>query len=331
MDSIYKEVLKEYEKIRDNKKKSLKQAQNEIYKNIPLIEKDDKKLAYLGIKAVRKILEDPNQTEDLVNKLKDYADKVDIDKKNLLKKNNYNENSLEINYICPICKDTGYTNNNQMCSCMKQKLIDKAYNQSNLKDILKVENFSTFDLNQYSDEIDEVEGMSPRQNIEKVKDTCERFISTFDAKSENLLFYGNTGLGKTFLCNCIAKELLDKGKIVLYITAFQLFKIFEYQKFKDNDDLIDKDFDNLLTVDLLIIDDLGTEVNTVVTSSGFYNLINIRLLNKKQTIISTNLSPYNLKDIYSGRVISRIYGNYIVLKIFGTDIRMNKKYCNIKR
>ena len=170
--------------------------------------------------------------------------------------------------------------------------------------------------------------ISPKENIKQIYSHCIRFIEQFDDNFDNLIFYGNSGLGKTFLCNCIAKDLLDRGKTVIYLTAFQLFQLFEQVRFnKDDEENSSRNYlDTIFTVDLLIIDDLGTEFSTSLTGSELFNCLNSRLLDKKHTIISTNLSPNDWQKQYSERIVSRIFGHYKALKLIGEDIRIQKKY-----
>ena len=230
------------------------------------------------------------------------------------------------------CLDTGYITNvheSTMCHCLKQKLFNLEYNKSNLSNLEK-ENFEHFSFNLYSDEINEEKyhsKMSPRKNIEFIYKLSQEFIENFDNQDEkNLLFTGNTGLGKSFLSSCIANELLKKGKTVLYQTApVMLDTIMDYRFGKAN---TSKDiYDNLLNVDLLIIDDLGTECINNMKFSELFNIINTRLLNNNKvtkTIISTNLSLDNLFATYDERIVSRLVGNYNICYFFGDDIRFKK-------
>jgi len=324
----YKEIIKEYEKVRDTAQKNLKENQEKIYAQIPRIEQIDSLLAGTGIRISRAIISSPQNSEVLIEQLKKENDKLISEKNYLLEKAGYPKDYLSLKYICSECRDTGYIENKK-CRCLEQKIIDKAYAQSNLRDICKYENFDNFDLRYYSDEIDKKEGVSPKENIKMVMNRCLEFVDKFGKEFQNIMLCGQTGLGKTFLCNCIAKEILDKGYTVLYATAFQLFKMVEEERFGNDtqqEEYTHDYLDLVLSVDLLIIDDLGTEFLTVLTRSEFYNFINTRLLEKKPTIISTNLTMENMIANYSDRVVSRIQGNYRTFEIFGKDIRIQKKY-----
>lgn len=236
-------------------------------------------------------------------------------------------------YECPLCKDTGFiiSSNNKsiLCNCIKQKLFDINFNKSNIGNLEK-ENFENFNLDLYSDEINFEKyhaKVSPKQNILNIKDIVLKFIKEFDNPDEkNLLFTGNTGLGKTFLSNCIAKELLDNGKTVLYQTApIMIDSIIDYRFGKSDSNEI---YNNIINVDLLIIDDLGAEALNPLKISELFNIINARLLcsnnHVTKTIISTNLNMNNLLDTYSERIFSRLASYYNVCRFFGEDIRILK-------
>lgn len=323
---IYKELLKEYDEIRTQSQKELKLKKQYVYKLIPRVEEIDKELSLTGIKVTKAIINNPTNSQTLVLNLEEENQKLIKERNILLVQHGFSQDYLDLQYLCPYCKDTGYIGS-KICKCMQQKLINKAYSESNLKDILIYENFKNFDLSFYSSDIEDGESISAKENIYSVIKICHNFVEKFDYEFSNIIFYGKSGRGKTFLCHCIAKEMLDRGKIVLYTTAFELFKMVEKERFTNNkDEETDEYLSTIFNVDLLIIDDLGTEVSTIVTSSEFYNIINLRLINKKPTIISTNLAPSNWITMYSDRVVSRIHGNYTLLKVIGTDIRLEKKY-----
>ena len=246
-----------------------------------------------------------------------------MEKAFLLTEGNISADYLDLTYDCLNCKDTGYLDDGQRCSCMKQMLINRAYKMSNLESVLDKENFKTFDIKVFSNDPFEGEKLSPRENMMEILSYAEGFIGNFrENNGENLLFYGTTGLGKTFLCNCIAKALLDKNKIVIYQTAFTILDILEKRRFrKDISDITEYDYSLLFDGDLLIIDDLGTEVSNTFTNAEIFNIVNTRLLAGKKTIISTNLTPNEISEIYTDRVFSRILDKFIPLKFYGKDLR----------
>ena len=214
-----------------------------------------------------------------------------------------------------------------MCSCLKQRIFNLEYNKSNIAN-LETQNFNNFSSNIYSDKIDLEKynsEISPRENIELIKNICLNFINNFDdANEKNLLFTGTTGVGKTFLSSCIAKEIIEKGKTVLYQTApIMLDTIIDYKFNKNN--VSDTTYKNFLEVDLLIIDDLGTESMNNIKFAELFNIINTRLLNQNnkslKTIISTNLGLPMLNKTYGERITSRLVGNYNICRFFGEDLR----------
>lgn len=320
----YNKILREYEERRLKNKYELDKRIEEVYQAIPKIKELDEKIVSLSAESGRQALFGNTQA---LNKLREMTAQIKEMQKQLLIDNGYPPDYLCMRYHCAKCKDTGFIDN-EKCSCFKQAIADTIYMGSNMKSILERENFSTFSFKYYSDDyIDETIGLSPLSNMQKIVASCKSFIRHFDKKHENLLFIGNTGVGKTFLANCIAKELLDRGYTVIYLTAFRLFDILEKYKFgrEEEDSLVASDqFDYILDCDLLIIDDLGTELNNSFTTSQLYLIINERLLRQKSTLISTNLSLDNLLTIYSERIYSRIISNYSIRRIIGDDIRLRK-------
>lgn len=325
--NLYKEILAEYETLSDNAKKKLKEKKEICYKKCPRIKEIDEELSMSGIKIAKSVIyADKEEKQNYINSIKNLIQNLKFEKEKLMYENGFSVNYFDDAYICNKCKDTGFINN-EYCDCFKQKLINKAYDMSNLSNLLKTENFSNFSLDYYSKQIDKENDMSPYENMKLIMRKCSLFIEEFDEKLKNMVFYGNTGLGKTFLCKHIAKELLDREKTVLYVTSFNLFRMFENEKFSKDIENINKDILNLVKeVDLLIIDDLGTEFITNLSLTEFFEIINSRLLNKKPTLISTNLSPNDIKEYYSNRIVSRLYGEYDMIKFFGDDIRILKRF-----
>ena len=320
----YNQILREYDERRFRNKRELDKRIQESYGAIPKLKDLEDELISLSARSGRLALFGDTEALD---ELKKKSDRLIEQQKKLLVDNGYPEDYLRIRYQCSRCKDTGFIGN-EKCRCFKQAIADMIYEGSNLKSVLERENFSTFSFKYYSDDfIDESIGLSPLSNMQKIVAGCKSFIRHFDKKHDNLLFLGNTGVGKTFLANCIAKELLDRGYTVIYLTAFRLFDILEKYKFGKEDDnslTAANQFEYILDCDMLIIDDLGTELSNSFTTSQLYLIINERLLRQKSTLISTNLSLDNLNANYSERIYSRIISNYCIRRIVGEDIRLQK-------
>lgn len=242
------------------------------------------------------------------------------------------ENGWPIDYLdgawqCPKCRDSGYVEG-RACQCLlalyeKEKARD-------LSALLRLgeESFGSFELGLYSDRPDPATGISPRQTMELVFDTCYDYALGFGPDSQNLLFRGGTGLGKTFLSACIARVVSQRGHSVVYDTAVSALGAFEAQRFaRDGAQAAEAEerVRRLLESELVIVDDLGTEMVTEMTKSALYTLINSRLIARKKTIISTNLSARDLARRYTPQIVSRLEGEYQVLSFAGSDIRRIKK------
>ena len=330
-NTTLKNLLTEYENKRMRAIKLAEQRKKELYIQNPKLQEIDDKLNALAISTAKSLI-NKNDSELLKNLEKN----INILKKEkilILNSIGKDESYILPNYACKLCNDTGYVMQNShsiMCSCLKQKIFDLEYNKSNIYNI-KNQNFNNFNDLFYSNVVDEKKyksDISPRENIKLIKDICFKFINNFENTEEkNLLFTGNTGLGKTFISSCIANELIKKNKTVLYQTApVMLDTIIDYRFGKNTNSNI---LENILNVDLLIIDDLGTECVNNMKFTELFNIINTRLLNQKnitKTIISTNLSLQNLYNTYDERIVSRIVGNYNICYFFGDDIRF-KKIC----
>lgn len=329
-NEILNSLLQEYERKRMKSELDLEKRKNHLYKTIPELQKIDDNLNKYSIQSAKDILlNSSNNLNDINSKI----ESLKKQKKQILSENHIPENYLKPLYECNICKDTGYVNienkKTEMCNCLKQKLLDISYNKSNMSNIEK-ENFSTFNENKFSDEVNLAKyklNISPRKNILSIKDKCIEFVDNFDNPNyKNLLFTGNTGLGKTFMTNCIAKEILNKGYSVLYQTAPVLLETLidnKFNKYKNSEQ--DTFYKNILEVDLLIIDDLGTEYLNSMKLSELFTILNARLLNLNskctKTIISTNLSIDNIFKNYEERIGSRIAGYYNLYYFFGEDLR----------
>lgn len=320
-NSQYDEIIRSYDARQLANQHILEQRIRNAYLKVPRLRDIDDAIATCSVAQAKKMLDgDSKALEALRERLNAYR----TEKADLLARYDFPLDYFEPVYTCKDCKDTGFINGKR-CHCFQQAAINLVYTQSNLKDILIRENFSTFSFDYYSDkDINPATGLSSLATAKNAVAVCHDFIDQFDTSFSNLYFYGDTGIGKTFLSNCVAKDLMDRGHSVIYFTAFQLFDILSKGVFDKDSDAIAA-HQNLFTCDLLIIDDLGTELPNSFTTSQLFLCINERILRKKSTIISTNLGMNQLADIYSERVLSRISSNYTLLKLFGSDIRILKR------
>ena len=320
----YNRILREYDNKRLQNKHALDHRVEEAFRQIPELAKLQEEIISLSARSGRMALYGDDSS--LIH-LKADVTRLKARQEQLLAEGGFPSDYLEMQYQCKKCQDTGYVGTDK-CNCFKQAIADLMYSDSNLKAILANENFKNFSFRYYSDDyIDEALGLSPLSNMQKIVAACKSFIKHFDRKHDNMLLFGNTGVGKTFLANCIAKELLDNGYTVIYLTAFRLFEILEKYKFgkdEDGSNQAANRFAYILDCDLLIIDDLGTELNNSFTNSQLYLIMNERLLRQKSTIISTNLSLPNINTNYGERIFSRIVSNYHAQRIIGEDIRLLK-------
>ncbi len=319
----YDEIIREYNARQIHNQHIIEERIKEVYSKDSRLQEIDNAISSCSVAQAKKMLDgDDSALANLRLQLADYKKQ----RQAILQELGYSEKYFEPPYACPDCKDTGYIDN-ERCHCFKQRAIDLVYTQSNIKGILKEENFQTFSYKYYSEnEINPSTGLSSLETMQNAVRDCHKFIDNFDKDYSNLFIYGDTGVGKTFLSNCVAKELLDTGHSVIYFTAFQLFDIFEKNTFhRDTPEDMLIAHQNIFDCDLLIIDDLGTEMPNSFTISQLFLCLNERILRRKSTIISTNLSLHQVAEIYSERTFSRISSNYVMLKLFGDDIRIQKK------
>ncbi len=314
-------IFAEYEDLRTRAAQERKKRVEEVYDKVPRIKEIDEKIFSAGYNNMKNILKNPDNAEKLNKELKEKFKNLKEEKEKLLKENNISPDYDKYKYQCELCEDMGYMPDGKKCVCLKQKLINEAYAKSNFGDILEKQNFATFILDYYSKEKGS-ENISPYDNMVKIYNRAKDFCDNFENETKSLLFYGPTGLGKTFLSSCIAKELIDNEYIVLYTRATKLFSIYEDYKFGKIDDK--SVIDNLYSADLLIIDDLGTEAQNKNNIAFLFDLISERLSENKKMIINTNLSIGEIAKIYSSRFASRIYESFDPRRFYGEDIRIKK-------
>lgn len=320
---VSREILQEYSRLREQAQSELQHRTEEVYHRIPRIAEIDRQMSQVGMDIARWVLKHPEDLQKGTQEIRTTLDALKKERSRLLAEQGLSDQFLELTYRCPLCKDTGYTPDNNPCRCLRQKMIDRAYQASNLGLLLKDQHFGTFNLNLFSDTPVPGKDRSPRENIRHIGTVARRFIDQFESYAEpNLVFYGDTGLGKTFLCSCVARALLDKGYTVLYQTSFRIAEAMENYKFgrRENPDA-ESAYRMIYDCDLLIVDDLGTELANTFTNVEFFNILNSRLMNKKKMIFSTNLPPTEMVRTYGERVSSRLLTQFELMEFYGKDLR----------
>ncbi len=310
----YDQILHQYEMKQFHNRRETERRLSYVYDHVPGYRDLDDSVAALSVAQGKKMLAGD---EDAMEDLRDILAELSGRKAQLLEDAGLPADYLEPVYECPDCKDTGYIDG-QKCHCFKQAMITLLYEQSNIREMLRTENFKALSYEYY-----EGEDLSRFKNAVK---TCRNFIKNFNSDYHNLFFYGTVGTGKSFLSGCVAKELIESGHSVIYFSATGLFDLLSKNSFdyKNREELRGA-YADLYQCDLLIIDDLGTELTNQFVTSQLFALLNERHMGKKATVISTNLSLEELRNRYSDRIFSRITSNYEICKLSGQDIRMYRK------
>lgn len=310
----YDQILHQYEMKQFHNRREVERRLAYVYDHVPGYRDLDDSVGALSVAQGKKMLAGD---EDAMEDLRDILAELSGRKAQLLEDAGLSADYLEPVYECPDCKDTGYIDG-QKCHCFKQAMITLLYEQSNIREMLRTENFKALSYEYY-----EGEDLSRFKNAVK---TCQNFVKNFNSDYHNLFFYGTVGTGKSFLSGCVAKELIESGHSVIYFSATSLFDLLSKNSFdyKNREELRDT-YADLYQCDLLIIDDLGTELTNQFVTSQLFALLNERHMGKKATVISTNLSLEELRNRYSDRIFSRITSNYEICKLSGQDIRMYKK------
>ena len=324
--SQYNTLMRAYEQKQVKSRDRLNAHFERAYAQIPELKTIDDSISKCSLEQARKLL---NGDENALSTLKEEIHSLSQKRADLLHKAGFSADYLEPSYECPDCHDTGYIGN-EKCHCFQKAAIDLFYTQSNLKGLLESENFDHFSFDYYSPNyIDKLSGQSALQLAHHAYEECNNFIHTFisDTEKNNLLIFGNTGVGKTFLTHCIARDIMQAGHSVLYLTATEFFDALLDKAFHQAEESLDL-YEQIQECELLIIDDLGTERNTDFVISQLFVCLNDRILNQKSTIISTNLTLNEIKSNYTERTFSRISNHYKVLRLAGDDIRIQKRLMN---
>ncbi len=308
-------VNREFEERRAKNRAIQASRLREVYDACPEIEEIDNELSKTGLKIFAVATSGKEKLDEALLDVRKKNEELLARRSFLLIKHGFDANYTDPIYDCEKCQDTGYIDA-RICSCYKQALTTKGYESSGIANLLKKQSFESFSLDMYPDEVKP----TMKRNYNKLKS----FVDNFENDKTNFLLVGGTGLGKTHLSTSVAKELVDKGYYVVYEIAQNIFADFENDYFRDRFSDSEMTSERYLECDLLIIDDLGTEIVTSRSLSYLYNVINTRINKNLPILISTNLSGKEIEKLYNERIVSRLFGEFTIVKFEGLDVRKAK-------
>ncbi len=317
-NSQYEAIMRGYEHRRDENRSLLASRREEIYRKVPGYEGLADSVSSLSVDAARMLLAG---NEDALSQLHDSLEAVSRKQKELLKGSGYPEDYLEPVWHCSDCQDTGYVDGpdgrKEKCRCFRQQEISILYDQSNIREMISRENFSTLSYAHYQGD--------DLLRFRAAAAASLNFVQNFKEDYHNLFFYGTVGTGKSFLSGCIANELIRSGHSVVYFSALSLFEGLAYYSFDSREKAkLHSFYEDIYGCDLLVIDDLGTETTNTFINSQLFACLNERQLRRNATIISTNLNLEELQARYSDRIFSRLTSNFMFYKLTGPDIRISR-------
>ncbi len=322
MESAYVLANRELEEIRTaNREEEALRRANAISK-APRLAEIEVELMKCGTQLLECVLNKRSNFEEIKNCIR----RLQSEKTSVLEKHGFSASFLDDIYSCEKCRDTGFVDGKR-CNCLKSLILKHIGTNSNLTEYMKNQTFENFDFSLFANQ----KGDSAKvlKVAKVICNVASEFAESFDKTHKNLLLTGNAGTGKTYISSCVANRALERGKTVYYQTAYKFFELFEKDKFsKTDDDESSEIIKYIYDVDLLIIDDLGTEFVTQFTSATFFDVINSRIISGKSTIVSTNLDFEGITKIYSQRIASRFIGDFILLQTMGEDLRSILKFKN---
>ena len=324
MQSPYGAAARKLREIREQNIAELRRREDDVRARAPQYSEIESELQKAGTALVRRVLEKQSNIDDIRQRI----EAIQAKKQDILKSLNLTADYLDELYNCSLCHDTGFTEDGRRCVCSERLAAKYIGENSNLTDKMKAQTFERFDFSLFANQ-PPIKNKDVLQYAQKIKGIAEDFADNFDKTHGNLFLLGNAGTGKTYLSSCIANLALNRRKTVFYQTSYKLLENennIQFDKVPDDEkESAEYAKKYARKADLLIIDDLGTEFITQFSTAALFDILNTRLLNGKSTVISTNLSITNIDNIYSGRITSRILGEYKVIETIGKDLRLNKK------
>ena len=314
-------LMRDYDLRRQEAAQDLEARTAEVREKIPAFASLEERISEAGIAAARRRVLAGSSGEDGTSAL---IERLAGQKAELLAAHGYPADYLEMRYRCPVCRDTGFTEDGK-CACLRAAESALLTDRSALGGILEEENFSRFDLRWYPEDVKDARtGRTARELAETALEAARKTADGIGKDGTNLFLFGGCGVGKTFLSHCVAKDALDRGHAVLYYSAQDLVDLYGDAVMR-GDPGAGAAADLSRTCDLLIIDDLGTELTNTFVNGQLFRCINDRILSRRTTVISTNLTLEGLRDTYSERIFSRIMSHYTIIKLIGNDIRLSRK------
>lgn len=318
----FRRIRAEYETKAMKAEEAADERREELYRVIPGLRDLDRTLSGFGLRLMKQAMEG-GDTQAGVASLQAENERIQAARRDLLARYGYPADYCSPRYECPRCRDSGYIGI-RMCTCMRKKLTEAGMMSSGLGSLMKTQSFENFSLDYYKN--DPAAFARMQDNLQKIRVYATNFGGPEWGKiAHNMLFFGGTGLGKTHLSTSIARVVIEHGYDVFYNSAVGMLADFETQRFGNSAVLGDADnTSRYTTCDLLILDDLGTELVNQFTLSVLYTVINTRMNLAKATIISTNLTAAELRKTYSDRITSRLFGEFNPIPFVGTDVRKLK-------
>ena len=314
----FNRIKQEYEEKYIRARENADVRRIKIYVEIPEIAEIDRILERTGARIMGIVCSGAPDAEKKISKLREENQELIEKRKALLSSHGYMPDYTDVKYECEKCGDSGYVGT-KMCDCMREKLIMAGYESSGMSKLMREQTFENFNLDYYKG------NPAHYENMTNVYNTMRAYSEDFKAGAGyNLALFGGTGLGKTHLSSAVAGRLIERGFDVLYAGAVTMISDFENRRFGTGMSEEYGSVDRYTDCELLIIDDLGTEVINQFTVSCIYNVINTRLNKNLSTIISTNLLPAEFRQKYWDRITSRIFGEYQIMLFSGNDIRAQK-------